>query len=72
MSTLIPQNRRDTDLARQVREIMDAGQYVTEDITNAVVAERLSQLDCRRGFLLDGYPRTLDQVRTLTPCSART
>jgi adenylate kinase len=55
----------DTPLARQVRTIMDSGGYVTDDITNAIVADRLNQPDCRGGFLLDGYPRTLDQVRTL-------
>jgi adenylate kinase len=55
----------DTPLASQVRTIMDTGGYVTDDITNAIVADRLNQPDCRGGFLLDGYPRTLDQVRTL-------
>jgi adenylate kinase len=55
----------DTPLAHQVRTIMASGGYVTDDITNAIVADRLNQPDCREGFLLDGYPRTLDQVRTL-------
>jgi adenylate kinase len=55
----------DTPLARQVRTIMASGGYVTDDITNAIVADRLNQPDCRGGFLLDGCPRTLDQVRTL-------
>ena len=55
----------DTPLARQVREIMDSGGYVSDDITNAIVAERLAQPDAGGGFLLDGYPRTLQQVETL-------
>ena len=55
----------DTPLARQVREIMAAGGYVSDDITNQIVAERLAAPDCERGFLLDGYPRTLAQVETL-------
>jgi adenylate kinase len=55
----------DTPLARQVREIMEAGGYVSDDITNAIVADRLAHEDCKRGFLLDGYPRTLQQVQTL-------
>ena len=55
----------DTPLARQVREIMASGGYVSDDITNAIVAERLSQPDAEQGFLLDGYPRTLQQVETL-------
>ena len=55
----------DTPLAQQVRDIMAAGGYVSDDITNAIVAERLEQVDCHPGFLLDGYPRTTAQVETL-------
>jgi adenylate kinase len=55
----------DTPLARQVREIMESGGYVSDEITNAIVADRLAQPDCNQGFLLDGYPRTLQQVQTL-------
>ena len=52
----------DTPLAKQVREIMASGAYVPNDVTNQVVADRLLADDCARGFLLDGYPRTLPQV----------
>jgi adenylate kinase len=55
----------DTPLARQVREIMESGGYVSDEITNAIVADRLGRDDCEPGFLLDGYPRTLQQVQTL-------
>jgi adenylate kinase len=55
----------DTPLARQVRDIMESGGYVSDAITNAIVADRLAHEDCKRGFLLDGYPRTLQQVQTL-------
>ena len=55
----------DTPLARQVREIMESGGYVSDEITNAIVTDRLAQPDCDGGFLLDGYPRTLQQVQTL-------
>jgi adenylate kinase len=55
----------DTPLAQQVREIMDSGGYVSDEITNAIVVDRLGQPDCVGGFLLDGYPRTLQQVGTL-------
>jgi adenylate kinase len=55
----------DTPLARQVRAIMESGGYVSDEITNEIVKDRLAQPDCQRGFLLDGYPRTLQQVQTL-------
>jgi adenylate kinase len=55
----------DTPLARQVRAIMESGGYVSDEITNEIVKDRLAQPDCQSGFLLDGYPRTLQQVRTL-------
>lgn len=55
----------DTPLARQLQAIMESGGYVSDEITNAIVAERLTQPDCAGGFLLDGYPRTLQQVKAL-------
>jgi adenylate kinase len=54
-----------TPLGETARRYMDAGEYVPDDVTNDMVRERLSRNDCWRGFLLDGYPRTLDQVATL-------
>ncbi len=54
-----------TELGLQVKHILDAGGYVTDDITNAIVEDRLAQVDCAPGFLLDGYPRTLPQVEAL-------
>jgi adenylate kinase len=44
---------------------MESGGYVSDEITNAIVADRLGRDDCEPGFLLDGYPRTLQQVQTL-------
>jgi len=44
---------------------MDAGEYVPDEITNDMVRDRLAQEDAAEGFLLDGYPRTLDQVHEL-------
>jgi adenylate kinase len=55
----------DTPLARQVRAIMESGGYVSDEITNEIVKDRLAQSDCQAGFLLDGYPRTVQQVQTL-------
>ena len=57
--------KNDTALGRQVKGILAVGGYVPDEITNAVVDDRLSQADCAPGFLLDGYPRTLAQVAAL-------
>ena len=54
-----------TPLGLQVKAIMEAGEYVPDDLTNEIVAARLAETDARAGFLLDGYPRTLDQVNEL-------
>jgi adenylate kinase len=54
-----------TPLGVEARRYMDAGDYVPDEVTNAMVRDRLAQDDARVGFLLDGYPRTLDQVREL-------
>jgi adenylate kinase len=54
-----------TPLGVQVKEIVDAGDYVPDSLTNALVTERLQEDDARNGFLLDGYPRTLEQVNYL-------
>ncbi len=53
---------RGTDIGRQVQAIMDAGGLVTDDVTNAMVKERLSRADVAPGFILDGYPRTVGQA----------
>ena len=62
----------DTPLARQVRAIMESGGYVSDETTNEIVKDRLAQPDCQKGFLLDGYPRTLEQVHTLDDYLAET
>ena len=54
-----------TPLGLQVKAIMEAGEYVPDDLTNEIVAARLAATDARAGFLLDGYPRTIDQVNEL-------
>jgi adenylate kinase len=51
-----------TELGVQVKEIIDAGSLVPDELTSAVVRDRLSQADAAGGFLLDGYPRNLAQV----------
>jgi adenylate kinase len=57
--------KAETPLGVEVKAIVDAGDYVPDTLTNALVASRLEEEDAREGFLLDGYPRTLDQVAFL-------
>ena len=57
--------RNRTPLGEATQRFLDAGEYVPDEITNAMVRERLDDADCWRGFLLDGYPRTLAQVAAL-------
>jgi adenylate kinase len=51
-----------TETGRKAKAVMDAGELVSDAIVNAIVAERLSHADCKEGFILDGYPRTLAQA----------
>ena len=55
----------ETELGKQVKAIVDAGDYVPDELTNALVTDRLNAADADNGFLLDGYPRTPDQVQYL-------
>ena len=57
--------RDETPLGIEAKGYMDRGEYVPDSLTNALVADRLTADDCEPGFLLDGYPRTVDQVRAL-------
>jgi len=54
-----------TPLGVQVKAIVDSGAYVPDSLTNELVKDRISQPDAVSGFLLDGYPRTVDQVAYL-------
>ena len=54
-----------SDLGNQVKALIEAGNLVPDELTSAVVAERLAQDDAANGFLLDGYPRNLGQVADL-------
>ncbi|WP_062380597.1 adenylate kinase [Demequina pelophila] len=54
-----------TELGRRAKEFMDAGQLVPDEVTNAMVRDRLAQDDVRAGFLLDGYPRNPEQAAVL-------
>lgn len=57
--------RAGSELGQQVEAIMASGKLVDDRTMEAVVRQRLRQDDCRAGFILDGYPRTLGQVDTL-------
>ena len=54
--------KNETELGKQAKAFMDRGEYVPDSLTNALVRDRLSHADAVEGFLLDGYPRTADQV----------
>ena len=55
----------DTEVGRRAKAIMDAGRLVPDDVINRLVAERIAQPDAARGFVLDGFPRTVAQAEAL-------
>ena len=55
-----------TELGKQAKACIDAGNLVPDEITIGIVRERLSQDDCKKGFILDGFPRTVEQADALT------
>jgi adenylate kinase len=54
-----------TPLGQQAKRVMDAGQLVSDDIITRLVRERLRQPDCERGYLFDGFPRTIPQAEAI-------
>lgn len=54
-----------SELGRQVKDIMDSGALVSDDLIIALVQDRIQQADCANGFLLDGFPRTIPQAQAL-------
>lgn len=57
--------KEETELGRQAKSYMDAGDLVPDEVTNGIVEERLQKEDCQNGFLLDGFPRTPAQAGAL-------
>lgn len=57
--------RNQTTLGKQVKEIVEGGKLVPDDLTIALVRERLAEDDARRGYILDGFPRTIPQADAL-------
>lgn len=54
-----------SDLGKQVKAIMDKGLFVPDDVVIGIISERIDQADCANGFILDGFPRTLNQAAAL-------
>jgi adenylate kinase len=57
--------KNNTLLGAQAKQYIDKGQLVPDEVTNKMVRDRLRQIDCQPGFILDGYPRNLDQLKFL-------
>ena len=57
--------KNETELGKLAKSFMDRGEYVPDSVTNDLVRDRLNMDDAAPGFLLDGYPRTADQVNEL-------
>ncbi len=57
--------KNQTPLGKQVKAIMEAGEYVPDELTESIVFDRLEAPDAAAGFLLDGFPRTMHQVDAL-------
>ncbi|MFW7524869.1 adenylate kinase [Vibrio ostreicida] len=51
-----------TEMGKQAKAVIDAGQLVSDDIILGLIKERIAQSDCEKGFLLDGFPRTIPQA----------
>jgi adenylate kinase len=56
---------QNTKAGKEAASYMDAGKLVPDDVVTAAVRARLAEPDCSKGFILDGYPRTVQQARTL-------
>ncbi|WP_026673517.1 adenylate kinase [Alkalihalobacterium bogoriense] len=57
--------KNETELGKKAKQFMDAGELVPDEVTIGIVRERLSDSDCKKGFLLDGFPRTVAQAEAL-------
>lgn len=55
-----------TETGLKAKEYMDAGQLVPDEVVIAIVRERLAMDDCRKGYILDGFPRTVEQAKALS------
>ncbi|MCT1927184.1 adenylate kinase [Staphylococcus pasteuri] len=60
----------ETDLGKEAKSYMDRGELVPDEVTVGIVKERISEGDAKKGFLLDGFPRTIDQAEALNSIMA--
>src|SRR5699024_2894220 len=60
-----------TELGKEAKGYLDEGALVPDEVTNGIVEERLGKEDCKSGFLLDGFPRTIPQAKTLEEITKR-
>jgi len=58
--------KEQTELGKKAKAFMDAGQLVPDEVTIGIVKERLAKADCKAGFILDGFPRTIEQANALS------
>lgn len=57
--------KKQTELGKQVQQLVKEGKLVPDEIVNKIAKKRLEEPDCQNGFILDGYPRTIQQAKTL-------
>lgn len=57
--------QKGTEMGLQAKKFMDAGDLVPDEVVIGIIKERLAEADCKGGFLLDGFPRTIEQAKAL-------
>lgn len=60
-----------TEMGRKAKEIMDAGKLVGDDVVVGIISEALKKPECAKGFILDGFPRTVQQAKMLDQLLAK-
>ncbi len=63
--------RAGSELGKQVKEVVDSGQLVSDELMVGLIESRINQADCEKGFILDGFPRTIPQAKSLDALLAK-